>query len=173
MDSTVTIAITKLNNQTLKTSQASLVKLSYSVTKSSNTMKYDMTRPEYLIIKVDDIKKSLVILADPLESKPPGPTDHGVYNILNAPYKADPKGESYSHKQIQAAIDDASSHGGYVVYIPAGIYKCGSIVLKDNVELYLAGGSVLRYTGDPTMYEKWSEKNGRCVTYFIHTVQDG
>ena len=44
---------------------------------------------------------------------------------------------------IQKAIDTASAAGGGVVEIPAGVFRSGSIFLKQDVELFLAEGAVL------------------------------
>ncbi len=61
---------------------------------------------------------------------------------------------------IQRAIDKAHANGGGVVTVPAGTYKIGSLVLKDQVELHLDGGAVLLgspniqdYTAFPQSYE--------------------
>lgn len=45
---------------------------------------------------------------------------------------------------IQNAINAANAAGGGIVYVPAGVYKCGNLVLKSNVSVYLEGGSVIR-----------------------------
>lgn len=44
---------------------------------------------------------------------------------------------------IQKAIDGCSASGGGRVTVPAGKYLCGTIELKDNVELHLQQGAVL------------------------------
>lgn len=45
------------------------------------------------------------------------------------------------HKAIDAAIDDCAAHGGGTVTVPVGIYLCGTIHLKSNVNLYLESGA--------------------------------
>ena len=47
-------------------------------------------------------------------------------------------------KEIQSAIDACASSGGGRVIVPAGIYLTGTIWLKDNVELHLEHGAVLK-----------------------------
>ena len=47
------------------------------------------------------------------------------------------------------AVDTASAAGGGRVIIPAGQYLSGSVLLKDNVELYLESGAVLISSLDP------------------------
>lgn len=59
---------------------------------------------------------------------------------------------------IQKAIDAAYAKGGGRVMVPTGIYITGSIRLKDNVELYLEKGAVLkgsRYLSDYERNNRW------------------
>ena len=44
---------------------------------------------------------------------------------------------------INAAIENCYRQGGGKVIIPSGIYKSGTIFLKDNVELHLESGAYL------------------------------
>jgi polygalacturonase len=55
---------------------------------------------------------------------------------------------------IQAAIDAAHSAGGGRVVIPAGVFRSGSIYLKQNVELHLAERAVLLGSNDINDYPK-------------------
>ena len=50
---------------------------------------------------------------------------------------------------IQKAIDDCYQNGGGQVVIPAGLYKTGTLILKDNVELHLASGTNLVSSCNP------------------------
>lgn len=63
------------------------------------------------------------------------------YNILSCGAVAD--GRTNCATAIQNAVDTASAAGGGRVIIPAGQYLSGSVLLKDNVELYLESGAVL------------------------------
>jgi len=53
-----------------------------------------------------------------------------------------------STKAIQKAIDNASKQGGAQVVIPAGKWLSGRICLKSNVELHLAEGCELHFSGE-------------------------
>lgn len=53
---------------------------------------------------------------------------------------------------IQRAIDDASAAGGGVVDVPKGRYLCGSLFLRDNVELHLSEGAEIFASADPKDY---------------------
>ena len=64
---------------------------------------------------------------------------------------------------IQAAIDKCASDGGGRVIIPSGKYITGSIYLKDNVELHLESGAVLKasenlddYNAEDAYEQNWS-----------------
>lgn len=45
---------------------------------------------------------------------------------------------------IQKTIDTCAVAGGGVVMIPAGIFLCGPIVMKSNVNLLISGGAILK-----------------------------
>lgn len=119
---------------------------------SGNTLTFPLERSRYLIVKIDDLKE-LVIAADPAESGAPAAHGPGIFNVATD-FGADSSGKALATKAIQAAIDAAHAAGRGVVHVPAGVFSIGSIVLRSNVHLYLAGGSVLRATGDPADYAK-------------------
>jgi polygalacturonase len=55
-------------------------------------------------------------------------------------------------KSIQAAIDDVASQGGGKVIIPAGTWLTGRISLKSNVNLHIAEGAEVNFSGDVEDY---------------------
>ena len=57
-------------------------------------------------------------------------------------------GIAYDTEAIQSAIDSATAAGGGTVSLPAGTYLSGSIWLKDNVELHLEEGAVIKGSPD-------------------------
>ena len=61
------------------------------------------------------------------------------YNVCDFGAKGD--GKNLDSEAINAAIDEAVSHGGGKVCVPAGEYLCGSIRLKSNIELCLEAGA--------------------------------
>ncbi len=63
------------------------------------------------------------------------------FNIKN--YGAKGNKEQLVSAQIQKAIDECFEAGGGRVYFPPGNYLTGTIVLKDNVTLYLEAGATL------------------------------
>ena len=72
------------------------------------------------------------------------------FNVLE--FGAIQSTEVPSSKAIQSAIDSCYFSGGGIVYMPAGEYCSGTIVLKDNVTLWLAEGAVLNASRDINEY---------------------
>jgi polygalacturonase len=71
------------------------------------------------------------------------------FNILD--FGAVPDGQVLSTDAIQKAIDEASLCEGKVI-VPAGIFLCGSLFLKQGIEFYLGEGSEIRGTTDESQY---------------------
>lgn len=77
---------------------------------------------------------------------------------------------------IQHAIDACHAAGGGQVVIPAGLYKSGTLVLKDHVELHLAAGAQLVASVNPndfpaqplTPYRSLKEGNGWFSLIYAH-----
>ena len=67
-------------------------------------------------------------------------------------YGAKADGVTLNSKSINAAIDACSSKGGGVVMIPPGLWLSGPVVLKSNVNLYLAPNAILQFTNDFDQY---------------------
>ena len=57
-------------------------------------------------------------------------------------------GVTLDTKAIQAAIDSVAAQGGGVVEVPAGVYLTGSIWLRDNIDLHLNPGAVIKGSPD-------------------------
>ena len=57
-------------------------------------------------------------------------------------------GVTLDTQAIQSAIDLVSSSGGGTVLVPSGVYLTGSIWLKDNVNLHLKEGAVIKGSPD-------------------------
>ena len=55
-------------------------------------------------------------------------------------------------RQLQRAIDRCHEKGGGRVYFPPGEYLAGTLVLKDNVTLYLEAGAILYASQDTNDY---------------------
>lgn len=68
------------------------------------------------------------------------------YDVKNFGAKGD--GNTLDTRSIQQAIDKAFENKGGVVIIPAGKYKIGTLILKDNIELHLLPGAELSGSTD-------------------------
>lgn len=110
---------------------------------SGNELNFTVVDAHYLIVKINDLKE-FVIVADPLETDIPPSSGSGIFNVLD--YGADDTGASIT-KGIQTAMDAAGTIPGSIVYVPPGLYSVGNLMLRSQTSLYLAGGSVLRFTG--------------------------
>ena len=53
-------------------------------------------------------------------------------------------GKNLDSPAINTAIDSAVANGGGKIIVPAGIYLCGSIHLKSNIELHLLPGAIIK-----------------------------
>ena len=130
---------------------------------------FSLTDAYYLIIKINTLKE-FVLLVDPPETDAPKPFGRGIYNVLS--YGADPTGTILTNG-IQKALDAAAKHPGSTVYVPRGLYQVGNIVLRSKTSLYLAGGAVLRFTGNPDDYETMFTKSDLSPgTWWIRTEFD-
>jgi len=167
---TVTIEVTASENIT----SYSISPLAKNITGTvnGNKLTFTLSSSTYVVVEINNLKK-LVIAADPLETDIPASSGTGIYNVTSSPYNADSTGATMATTAIQNAIDDANNAGGGIVYVPAGVYKCGNLTLKSNVTFYLAGGSVIVGTGNGADYSvdfnKSSISDG---TYFIRTAID-
>ncbi|WP_160495740.1 glycosyl hydrolase family 28-related protein [Paenibacillus dendrobii] len=66
----------------------------------------------------------------------PKPAGRGLFNVVNAPYSADPSGNEDASQAIQQALNDAGDKGGGTVYMPAGTYRVEQpLVVPTGVEL--------------------------------------
>jgi polygalacturonase len=134
-----------------------------------NELVFTVKKAHYLIIKINNMKE-FVVMADPKEKNVPKSKGAGIFNVLD--YGADNSGASIT-KGIQAALDAAGKKPGSIVYVPAGLYLVGNLMIRSQTSLYLAGGSVLRFTANPkdykTLYHKGDLHDG---TWWIQTEFD-
>ncbi|QKX62789.1 uncharacterized protein TRUGW13939_09954 [Talaromyces rugulosus] len=141
-------------------------KLPISAKTEGNELVFSLTKAHYLIVKIND-EKEFVVLLDPSEVDVPASSGSTIYNVLD--YDADNTGKSLT-KGIQAAMDAAAEKPGSTVYVPAGLYTIGNLMLRNHTSLYIAGGAVLRFSGNPsdytTLYNKADLYDG---TWWIQT----
>ena len=143
--------------------------LDIKATVSGKSLTFSVVKAHYLIININD-EEEFVILADPTETDVPASSGSGIFNVLD--YEADKTGAAIT-TGIQAALDAANAAKGGTVYVPAGTYQVGNLIISNNTSLYLAGGSVLRFTGNPADYTQNYTKGGLGPgTWWIRTAFD-
>ena len=64
------------------------------------------------------------------------------YNVRS--FGAIGDGKNLDSPAINTAIESAFANGGGKIIVPAGIYLCGSIHLKSNIELHLLPGAIIK-----------------------------
>ncbi|KAI9170542.1 hypothetical protein HJFPF1_00010 [Paramyrothecium foliicola] len=136
-----------------------------------NELVFTIKKAHYLIIKINK-KKEFVVMADPKETNVPKSKGSGIFNVLD--YGADNTGAGVT-KGIQAALDAAGKQPGSIVYVPAGLYLVGNLMIRSKTSLYLAGGSVLRFTGNQADYKHMFSKSdfpNHFGTWWIQTEFD-
>jgi len=75
------------------------------------------------------------------ESDPLNELFNSVFSVKK--FGAVGDGQSNDTRAIQETIDCSHNSGGGIVYFPPGTFLTGTLVLKDNVTLFLSSGSVL------------------------------
>jgi len=75
---------------------------------------------------------------------------------------ADPTGAKKCTKVINDVITDLSAKGGGTLFIPAGTFLTGPIIMKSNITLWLDGGAVVKFSDDfddylPMVPSRWED----------------
>ena len=148
--------ITVTDASSISAYRISPAKVPIAATISGNQLTFSAKNAYYLIVKIDE-EKEFVILADPPETDAPNPTASNVINVLN--HGADNTGSGIT-TGIQDSLHVAASAPGSIVYVPEGLYVIGNLIIPNNTSLYLAGGSVLRFTANKADYTTHFTKSG-------------
>lgn len=74
----------------------------------------------------------------------------GLINIRD--YGVSGTGMELDTDAIQRALDDCTARGGGTVYVPAGVYRIGTIFFRDHIHLYLDAGATLLGSENPDDY---------------------
>jgi len=166
------IVITVLGKTQIKICSISPLKENIQAALKNNTATFAIKKHGYFIIKIDSLKE-LVIAADEEEKDKPSSYGQGVFNISEPPYNVKTNNSATVTTAVQKAIDDAAVYVGNsaIVYIPAGVYPIGNLILKSNVSLYLEGGAVLLFTGKRKDYavNAYKKSQKRDITWWLST----
>ncbi len=130
------------------------------------TIKFSIDRPRKLMLhyggewgldNADGVTERLLIFAEPLADDVP---DLQADNVIDLGQRSiDNQGKSFVADALQQAIDEAGNlPGGGTVYVPAGTYNIDKgLLMRSNVNLYLASGSLIRATSVKLNEETASE----------------
>lgn len=182
----ITYEVTILNTDKVHEYSISPKKLGITADSVVGTkLTFTTQKDEYLIVMMNNRATRLVIAADPAETDAPPASGTGIHNVADAPYSVVPNGGKTGVTErtaaLQQAIDDAGAYGTAqgngaqgIVYVPAGEYYVGNLVLKSNTALYLQPGAALIGTGKTADYtEHWfKDSMGRPATWWISTAFD-
>lgn len=169
-----TIGLTVGASQTITSYRISPLSLDIQGQNAGTNLTFSMDQvqgtdstPRYLVVQINALEK-LVILGDPSETNVPAPTGPGIFNVVTG-YAADATGATYTQPAIQNAVNAASSYGtpGHpgIVYVPPGLYKVrADLLLKNNVDFYLAPGSVLKADANIANYTVFGGTIGPVLT---------
>ena len=100
---------------------------------------------------------------------------NNIITITNPPYNASGDGVATNTAAIQAAINAATLGGntnglwGGVVRLPAGIFLSGPITLKNNVNLQVDAGGILRMLPFGQYPVTWYTNGGTNI-YFVNSA---
>jgi len=108
-------------------------------TPHAKRLSFSISQPRKLVVYINAYER-LLIWADPLEKDPPKPEDERLVNILD--FGVDPQGKHLATEKINEAVQKTPENG--VLYFPPGTYLSGTIWLKSNMTLYLAGGALIQ-----------------------------
>ncbi len=92
----------------------------------------------------------LFVIQEPEEKDPPKPGDAGVLNVMDYGVTEDKKPQT---EKFQKALDECAKRPeGGIVYVPPGHFWTGTLHVRDNTYLYLAGGAVVQAYPDPKCF---------------------
>lgn len=97
-------------------------------------------------------------------------TAQNVYNIID--YGAVANKTIISTSAIQRAVDSCAANGGGTVYFPPGDYLSGTILLKDNITLFLEAGATLYASRDTSDYIRPLKHTQKSALIYANNVQN-
>jgi len=109
-----------------------------------NTLTFTLREPRKLVVQVNEYER-LFLFADAPAADAPAPGDEGVVDA--ADFVTGNTGGTLETENIRDAVE-AVGEGG-TLYFGPGVYLTGTVTLKSDMTLYLAGGAVLKGSSDP------------------------
>jgi len=134
-------------------------------TSELDTVTFRLDRPRNLAIRLDD-REWLFLFASAEDENTPQPGDANVVNL--ADYVSDAEGKDLQTGAIAKAVEAVPENG--TLLVPPGLYRTGTIRLKSNMTLHVAGGAVLSASDDPEDFpsfeksEHWHASEGYWIS---------
>jgi hypothetical protein len=154
--------------------------LGIPISRSGNTLTFTIDRPfNYVVLRKDDLPPNwyyekqilLCIFAEAPMTDVPSLSDATVHNIKT--YSVDSTGTAVETQKINDAISAISAAGGGTLYFTKGIYTTGTVRMKDNVQVWVATGALVRAstsTSDFPTVTSASRWGNHAFFYWDHTV---
>jgi len=105
-------------------------------TRDEKTVRFRLEKPGYVMVRINETER-IFIFAEKPETIPASNT----VNILGFGVPND--GAANITPQVQSAINQAAQNSQTLLF-PAGVYKCGQLVLPSNTHIHLSRGAVLQ-----------------------------
>ena len=126
------------------------------VSSSGQTLSFALPAPGHYYLQLEGDSgffRTVYFWADDAAKPRVGPTDPGVMDVAKHGVASDAKADQTT--AIQALLDRcAATTDGGTVYFPAGVYRCGSLMIGSNTTLYLDRGALLKAKDTPGEFAK-------------------
>ncbi len=103
------------------------------------SLRFEVDRPRQLVVTINGGER-LFLFADPIDREAPLPGRAGVRDVRE--FGVDSTGQRVDTARLQQAIDQVAAARG-TLYFGPGVYLTGTLTLKSNLTVYLAGGALL------------------------------
>jgi len=105
-------------------------------TREGNTIRFRLDKPGYVMVRINETERFFIFA-----EKPEVIPTTNVANILTFGVTND--GATNVTAQVQKAINQTAGKGQTLLF-PAGVYKCGQLVLPSNTHIHISRGAVLQ-----------------------------
>jgi len=103
--------------------------------REGNTIHFRIDRPSYVMVRINETERVFIFAERPEVIPTENTTNILTFNVPN-------DGTANVTEQVQRAINQTAANGQTLLF-PAGVYKCGQLVLPSNAHLHLSRGAVL------------------------------
>ena len=121
---------------TISTYEISPLNRNIQSTCEGNTIRFRLDKPGYVMVRINETDRFFIFA-----EKPEVVPTSNVANILSFGITND--GSTNVTSRVQKAIDQ-TARKGQTLFFPAGVYKCGQLVLTSNAHIHLSRGAVLQ-----------------------------